>query len=141
MSDISKIKLPGVAEALNIKDATARQSLGSKIEDPSLKTNGQVLTWDGSSWVASDPSGASSQVTFTLEESSFTNNVATIPVTGLTATSNGYLGVANSATQQQLTLATSSQLRITGQEAGVLTISRKDASWGANTVPLVLTLI
>ena len=141
MSDFSKIKLPGESEALNVKDAVARQGLTSKIEDPNSKTSGQVLTWNGSTWVASDPTGASSQITFTLQESSFDNNVATIPVTGLTAESNGYLGVANSATQEQLNLAVTSQLRITGQQAGVLTLSRGEVSWGALTVPLVLTLI
>lgn len=141
MSDFSKIRLPGELEALNVKDAVAREGLASKIENPNSKTSGQVLTWNGSAWVASDPTGASSQIAFTLQESSFDNNVATIPVTGLTAESNGYLGVANSATQEQLNLAVASQLRITGQQAGVLTLSRGEVSWGTLTVPLVLTLI
>ena len=46
MADVSKIKLPDNS-VLDIRD-------NSKIADPSTKSSGQYLTYNGTSWVADD---------------------------------------------------------------------------------------
>ena len=46
MADVSKIKLPDNS-VLDIRDT-------SKITDPSTKSSGQYLTYNGTSWVADD---------------------------------------------------------------------------------------
>lgn len=54
MADISKITLPS-GTSYNIKDATARSDLAGKISAPSSPTSGDILTFNGTTWVADDP--------------------------------------------------------------------------------------
>jgi len=53
MADISKITLPS-GTSYNIKDATARSGLSGKIDAPSSPSSGDVLTYNGSAWVADE---------------------------------------------------------------------------------------
>jgi len=133
MSFINQIIKNGVT--YDIQDRNA-------ISNPSQKTSGQVLTFDGTDWTAVTPATPSTttQHSFTLSEASFTNNVATVPITGITVDTMGVLGIANTATAEQYELAGKSQLRCTGQQQGSITIIRSDASWNTGTVPMVLTI-
>ena len=54
MADISTITVDDVA--YDVKDTAAREQISNKITDPTAKTSGQVLTYNGSTWEAQTPS-------------------------------------------------------------------------------------
>ena len=83
MADVS------ILNGYNIKDTTARNGLANKIDNPSTKSNGQVLTYNGSAWEAKTPSSPT-LYTATLASGSWTQSgdyyTQTVTVNGLKAT-------------------------------------------------------
>ena len=54
MPDISKITTPN-GTVYDLKDAAARSDLLNKITAPSAPSSGNILAYDGSSWIAEEP--------------------------------------------------------------------------------------
>ena len=54
MPDISKITTPN-GTVYDLKDAAARSDLVNKITAPSAPSSGNILAYDGSSWIAEEP--------------------------------------------------------------------------------------
>lgn len=82
MADVS------ILNGYNIKDATARNGLANKIDDPSTKSSGQVLTYNGTAWEAETP-GTPTLYSATFSSASWTTSngysTQTQTVTGLKA--------------------------------------------------------
>lgn len=82
MADVS------ILNGYNIKDTTARNGLANKIDNPSTKSNGQVLTYNGSAWEAKAPKSLT-LYTATFASGSWTTSggysTQTQTVTGLKA--------------------------------------------------------
>ena len=82
MADVS------ILNGYNIKDATARNGLANKIDNPSTKSNGQVLTYNGTAWEAKTPNSPT-LYTATFASGSWTTSggysTQTKAVTGLKA--------------------------------------------------------
>lgn len=81
-----------VAAAAAGTDYATPEQLSAKISDPSSKSSGQVLTYNGTAWVAQDASGGMSgaKYTVTIPNSSWTQSggyyTNTVTVTGLKET-------------------------------------------------------
>lgn len=82
MADVS------ILNGYNIKDTTARNGLANKIDNPSTKSNGQVLTYNGTAWEAKAPNSPT-LYTATFASGSWTTSggysTQTKAVTGLKA--------------------------------------------------------
>lgn len=82
MADVS------ILNGYNIKDTTARNGLANKIDNPSTKSNGQVLTYNGTAWEAKTPNSPT-LYTATFASGSWTTSggysTQTKAVTGLKA--------------------------------------------------------
>lgn len=82
MADVS------ILNGYNIKDTTARNGLANKIDNPSTKSNGQVLTYNGTAWEAKAPKSPT-LYTATFASGSWTTSggysTQTQTVTGLKA--------------------------------------------------------
>ena len=63
MPEISKITLPS-GTSYDIKDATARSDLSGKISAPTSPSSGDILTYNGTAWVADDPPAGVFYATF-----------------------------------------------------------------------------
>ena len=109
--------------------------LNSKVPDGG--TTGQILkkTETGTEWA--DESGGSSSTTQTITfltsgwAQSGSGYSQTVNVTGVTASSNGSLRIAQSATDEQFAAWGAAKPRVTAQAAGTLTVK------AAGTVPTV----
>lgn len=86
MADVS------ILNGYNIKDATARAEIANKIDNPSSKSSGQVLTYNGSAWEAQTPAAGMTATTYTatIPSASWTSSGGyyskTVTVSGLKAT-------------------------------------------------------
>ena len=100
------------SELTNDSSFVTQTTLNTTIETTKSKTVSATL-------FASNWTGASAPYTYTLA------------VTGVTASSNGSLRIAQSATDEQFTAWGAAQLRVTAQAAGTLTVK------AAGTVPTI----
>lgn len=85
----------------------------------------------------SDPSGS---VSVTLTAAGWSDNQQTISVTGLTANQNGSIGLAQSATSEQIDAARKACMYVCAQSAGSLTIAAKDDVPTVD-IPVVVVLL
>ena len=109
--------------------------LNSKVPDGG--TTGQVLkkTETGTEWADESGGGSSTTQTITLLTSGWAQSgngySQTVNVTGVTASSNGSLRIAQSATDEQFAAWGAAKPRVTAQAAGTLTVKV------AGTVPAI----
>ena len=91
-----------------------------------------------------DKADHSTQTNLTLSANSWTGNSApytqTLSITGLTATQNGLLGLATSATAAQREAARSAMMSVGTQSAGSLTVIA-DGACPEIDIPVTLTLL
>ena len=109
--------------------------LNSKV--PDRGTTGQVLkkTETGTEWADESGGSSSTTQTITLLTSGWAQSgngySQTVNVTGVTASSNGSLRIAQSATDEQFAAWGAAKPRVTAQAAGTLTVK------AAGTVPTI----
>ena len=109
--------------------------LNSKVPDGG--TTGQVLkkTETGTEWADESGGSSSTTQTITLLTSGWAQSgnryAQTVNVTGVTASSNGSLRIAQSATDEQFAAWGAAKPRVTAQAAGTLTVK------ASGTVPTV----
>ena len=109
--------------------------LNSKVPDGG--TTGQVLkkTETGTEWADESGGSSSTTQTITLLTSGWAQSgngyAQTVNVTGVTASSNGSLRIAQSATDEQFAAWGAAKPRVTAQAAGALTVK------AAGTVPTI----
>ena len=109
--------------------------LNSKVPDGG--TTGQVLkkTETGTEWADESGGSSSTAQTITLLTSGWAQSgsgyAQTVNVTGVTASSNGSLRIAQSATDKQFAAWGAAKPRVTAQAAGTLTVK------AAGTVPTI----
>ena len=109
--------------------------LNSKVPDGG--TTGQVLkkTENGTEWADESGGSSSTTQTITLLTSGWAQSgdrySQTVNVTGVTASSNGSLRIAQSATDEQFAAWGAAKPRVTAQAAGTLTVK------AAGTVPTI----
>lgn len=105
--------------------------LNSKVPDGG--TTGQVLkkTETGTEWANESGGSSSTTQTITLLTSGWAQSgngySQTVNVTGVTASSNGSLRIAQSATDEQFAAWGKAQPRVTAQAAGTLTVKAAGA--------------
>ena len=83
---------------------------------------------------------ASEAINATLTSAGWANGQQTIAVSGLGATQNGVIGLAQSITDEQLTAAAEGELYICGQAAGSVTIAAS-GTIPACDIPVVIILL
>ena len=109
--------------------------LNSKVPDGG--TTGQVLkkTETGTEWADESGGSSSTTQTITLLTSGWAQSgdrySQTVNVTGITASSNGSLRIAQSATDEQFAAWGAAKPRVTAQVAGTLTVK------ATGTVPTI----
>ena len=82
----------------------------------------------------------STPISATLLASGWSSGQQTISVTGVTASSNGIIGLSQSATSAQLEAARDAELQITGQGNGTVTITANNGAPSVD-IPVVVILI
>lgn len=82
----------------------------------------------------------SKAVSATLVASKWSNGKQTVSVSGLGANQNGSVGLAQSASDAQITAARKASLFVSAQSAGSLTISAKDTTPSVD-IPIVINLL
>ena len=85
-----------------------------------LKGNGTTVE---AAVVNTDYAPAAIALTGTLLSTGWTGGVQTVSITGVTAASNGTIGLPTTATAGQRTAARAAQLALTGQAAGAITVT------------------
>ena len=135
----------------NIEDSYANYAhIVGNGNDDSVRSNAHTLDWSGNAWFAGDvyvgsTSGThkdagskklateSTTVITTLSVSRWDSNskTQTVSIAGVTATANGSLRIAQSATDEQFAAWGAAQPRVTAQAAGTLTVK------AAGTMPTI----
>lgn len=86
----------------------------------------------------SDKSDPSTSINATLTANGWSNGSQTLSVTGLSATQNGQIGLAQTATEAQISAAKDAMLSVSAQAQGTITIK---ANGGAPTCDIPVTII
>ena len=85
-----------------------------------------------------NPSGNNTSVNAVLTVAGWNNNVQTVTVAGMTASKNGQVGIAQSATAAQVQAATNASMRVISQSENSLTVI---AGGDVPTIDIPITII